>query len=149
MARAGLSRLRATCDPHMGQRKRDLAAMRRVQSPIIFGLENIAALFGRAPDTIRRWRTAEGLPLARGPDGVWMTTIGLIEDWIIARNAVDPYCAGAIFREANPAELRTATLELQAGRARALADKLKPEEISRIVKEFEDGNENDDDEKRA
>jgi hypothetical protein len=61
---------------------------------LIIGLDNIAGLFGRTRETIRRWRQKEGFPIARLPDGTWFTTVTLIDEWCIARNQLDPYVTG-------------------------------------------------------
>ncbi len=52
---------------------------------VIVGLDAIGALFGRTRWTIRRWIEREGFPASRLPDGAWVTTLTLINQWVLNR----------------------------------------------------------------
>ena len=54
-------------------------------TPVIVGLEDIGAQFGRTRWTIRRWIEREGFPASRLPDGAWVTSLALIDRWIMDR----------------------------------------------------------------
>ncbi|TCL70458.1 hypothetical protein [Rhizobium sp. BK251] len=101
------------------------AKMEQVGSPIIIGLDEIAAMFGRTRQTIANWRLTEGFPIARLPSGEWFTTMSLIEDWLLARNAVDPYCGA-------PKPLRDRTEQ-----AKRLAQAVPDDEVLRILEEID------------
>jgi predicted DNA-binding transcriptional regulator AlpA len=51
----------------------------------VVGLEAIGRLFGRSRQTISRWIKDENFPAAYLPDGTWVTSHSLIDDWLFAR----------------------------------------------------------------
>ena len=56
-----------------------------MQRITIEGLSNIAQAVGRSKTTTHRWIRLHGFPASKGPNGQYMTTVGLIERWILAR----------------------------------------------------------------
>ena len=64
-------------------------SMDREAVPIVTGLEDIGAIFGRSRWTIARWVKSHGFPAARLPNGEYCTTPGLIDGWIMARRNVE------------------------------------------------------------
>ena len=54
-------------------------------SPVVVGLTNIGRLFGRSRWTIKRWVDGEGFPAAMLPDRSYVTTLSLINEWILER----------------------------------------------------------------
>ena len=52
---------------------------------ILVGLDAIGAAFQRSRWTIRRWIDTENFPGAWLPDGTWVTTYTLIDQWLLAR----------------------------------------------------------------
>ncbi len=53
--------------------------------PILVGLDSIGVAFQRSRWTIRRWIDNENFPGAWLPDGTWVTTYTLIDQWLLAR----------------------------------------------------------------
>ena len=52
---------------------------------ILAGLDVIARALRAHPNTIRRWIKMHGFPAVKTPDGVYCTTIGLVEAWLLAK----------------------------------------------------------------
>ena len=52
---------------------------------LIKTLNKIAKECGVCEMTIRRWTKQHGFPACKLPNGVWTTTTGLIDSWIVAR----------------------------------------------------------------
>jgi hypothetical protein len=57
---------------------------------LIIGLGRIGTAFKRSRFTIARWIRERQFPAARLPSGEWITSLRLIEDWILERNRNDP-----------------------------------------------------------
>jgi hypothetical protein len=70
--------------------------------------------------------------MARLPTGEWVTTMGLIEDWIRARNSVDPYCHQAEVKMA-PVVRRLDAL----ARARFLASGIDRAEVLALLEDVD------------
>jgi len=54
-------------------------------SYIVETLPEIGRTVGRSDQTVRKWIKIHGFPAAKAPNGKWMTTHGLIDNWILAR----------------------------------------------------------------
>ena len=52
---------------------------------VIHGIASIASIVGKHRNTVSNWIKRHGFPAARGPDGVYMTTHTLIDQWILSR----------------------------------------------------------------
>ncbi len=59
-------------------------AHRTPVGPIV-GLDAIGRLFGRSRQTVSRWIKNEDFPAACLPDGTWITSHSLIDDWLFKR----------------------------------------------------------------
>jgi predicted DNA-binding transcriptional regulator AlpA len=52
----------------------------------LIGVRKICAYVQISPHTFFRWQREHGFPATRTPGGRWMTSKGLIDTWIIARD---------------------------------------------------------------
>ena len=50
------------------------------------GIPAIAKALGKSESTIWRWIHYHALPACLTPGGTWLTSYGLIDAWILARN---------------------------------------------------------------
>lgn len=55
---------------------------------LIFGIDTMAWLMHRSKDTIRRWIRYRDFPALRYPNGEWVTSTGLIDQWLLAQSRV-------------------------------------------------------------
>ena len=53
--------------------------------PLIFGLEAMGTEFHRCRQTIARWIRVEDFPAARMPNGDYITSHTLIDNWLLSR----------------------------------------------------------------
>jgi hypothetical protein len=65
------------------------AAIRRSQREhepgVLIGVRSICAYTRIGPHTFYRWCQKDGFPATRTPDGRWITSKQLINNWIVAR----------------------------------------------------------------
>ena len=54
---------------------------------VIRGTRSIGRYCGVTPVTVLRWINLHGFPVCKRPDGSYMTTEKLINDWVLARRA--------------------------------------------------------------
>ena len=57
----------------------------RTSGGLIAGWTNIAAYFGRSVMTARRWAKQHGLPVVLMPGGGAMTSVGMVDLWLLSR----------------------------------------------------------------
>ena len=58
--------------------------------PILVGLDAIGAAFQRSRWTIKRWILEHAFPAAQLPDGTWVTSYALIDNWLLSRTEDGP-----------------------------------------------------------
>ncbi len=58
---------------------------------VLYGREEIRLTLGVSYSQISKWIKVEGLPVCRAPNGMLMTTTGLIDNWILARRGIQGY----------------------------------------------------------
>jgi hypothetical protein len=56
---------------------------------ILYGLSDIAKYVDFSIGTVRRWKRREGFPMAKLPNGVYMSSTELVDRWVLARAAVE------------------------------------------------------------
>lgn len=55
---------------------------------LLHGLDEIAAYCGVSVYTIRRWHRKHGYPICKAPDGKYLGSTALTDEWIQARGIV-------------------------------------------------------------
>ena len=53
--------------------------------PLIVGLTAIGAIFHRHRETISRWTREEEFPAAQMPNGTYITSLTLVDEWLRSR----------------------------------------------------------------
>ncbi len=67
-----------------------LQRLSRWDRTILYGAKDICSYMGFSEFTLRAWIKKHSFPVAKMPNGNWLTSTQLIDDWIVARN---PYLA--------------------------------------------------------
>jgi hypothetical protein len=65
-------------------------ALKRYDRTLLYGLPVICDYLGCNPTTLRSWVRKHSFPAAKLPNGCWMSSTQLIDNWIVSRN---PYLA--------------------------------------------------------
>ncbi len=53
---------------------------------LLYGAAAICAYMGFSQSTLRSWIKHQAFPVAKMPDGRWVTSTQLIDNWIVSRN---------------------------------------------------------------
>lgn len=56
---------------------------------VIYGIKAIAAYMDRHPNTIRNWMQRHAFPASKMPNGWFITTKSLINQWIVAGHKIE------------------------------------------------------------
>ena len=60
---------------------------RHMAAQVFLGVRSISSYMGVGPSTFYTWTRSHGFPATRTPDGRWITSTALIDDWIRDRLA--------------------------------------------------------------
>jgi len=58
---------------------------RQLDAAVFLGVRSICRYIGIGPTTFNLWTQRYGFPATRTPDGRWMTSAALIDEWLRSR----------------------------------------------------------------